>query len=171
MLSSSDVSWQATCPVVWIGIEANLQIICASAPTLRKFLRTAIPRFFDSHPDGTATAFRRENESLGLRTFGQAPSHLVNKTAAKPQRPPTTINTTLRVADDMEATLIHVDSQSLESRRFSQSSHEQEYHKADARHPSRLVIHHDPKLISPAVSDCGSERVMLGTPSRPSSHE
>lgn len=172
MLFSSDASWQATCPVVWIGIEANLQIICASAPTLRKFLRTALPRFFDSHPggDGTATALRRENESLGLRTFGQAPSHLVDKTAATvkpPQRPPTT----LRGADDIEATLVHFDSQSLASRRFSLSSHEQDYHEADAHHPSRLVIRHDPKLTSPAISDCGSERAMLGTSSRPSSHE
>lgn len=171
MLSSIDAAWEATWPVIWNGIEANLQIICASALTLRKFFRTTFPRLFDDDAagggtgtgTGTTTTEWRRNESLavGLRTFVGQREPVGAATTAKPQRLPTL----LRVADDLEATLVHVDSLESGHRcRRSESSHRGEAHDQSTGH---LVIHyHDPKLISPA-SDCGSERTMLHTPTHP----
>lgn len=153
MLSSTDVSWAATWPIIWVGIEANLQIVCASAPTIRKFLRAMLPGLFaDSHPPpgggGTRAAAAggmrwKGNGSMGLRTFGQA------------QRP----------ATSRDGPANGLASQS--------SSHECQEHRDEARTPSRLAQphRHDADLAVSPASDYGSERAMLSIPSRQSSYD
>ncbi|KAK8078608.1 hypothetical protein PG996_004778 [Apiospora saccharicola] len=43
-LEDSDETWAMACPSMWLCVEANLLIICASLPTLRRFLHYAAPR-------------------------------------------------------------------------------------------------------------------------------
>jgi hypothetical protein len=44
MLDNPDQSWEVTYVSIWVIIEANLMIICAALPTLRKFFQHAAPR-------------------------------------------------------------------------------------------------------------------------------
>lgn len=66
LLADADQSWAVTYPVIWIGIEANLQVICAAAPTLRKFLRAVAPRLMGSEVEEC-----QRPPTFSLRTFGQ----------------------------------------------------------------------------------------------------
>lgn len=159
MISATDVIWQATWPISWIGIEANLQVICAAAPTLRKFLRTTMPRFFDTDP-GRET---RRLGSLGLRTFGQGTTTIVTTTAAaaaaKTRRP----HLHVRASDDIEAILV-AHEEDLEAQRLSVCSRPETAPGPRLVHVSRYHVPADvPKIASP-LSDAGSERAMLHLP-------
>ncbi|KAK8135153.1 hypothetical protein PG984_007165 [Apiospora sp. TS-2023a] len=43
-LEDNDQTWAMACPSMWLCAEANLLVICASLPTLRRFLHYAAPR-------------------------------------------------------------------------------------------------------------------------------
>nr|XP_036584369.1 uncharacterized protein CTRU02_05444 [Colletotrichum truncatum]KAF6793887.1 hypothetical protein CTRU02_05444 [Colletotrichum truncatum] len=60
MLRSLDQSWAISWASVWIIIEANLLIICAAFPTLKKFIRHVAPKFL-----GESTYGRETNQAVG----------------------------------------------------------------------------------------------------------
>ncbi|KAK8108357.1 hypothetical protein PG984_014158 [Apiospora sp. TS-2023a] len=66
-LSDLDQTWGLSRPVLWICVEGNLLVICASLPTVRRFLRHVAPRWI-----GESEA-KKSSTSHGLDQ--QAPSH------------------------------------------------------------------------------------------------
>ncbi|KAF9873915.1 integral membrane protein [Colletotrichum karsti] len=55
MLTSLDQSWAISYASLWIIIEANLLIICAALPTLRRFLRHVAPKIIGESTYGKGT--------------------------------------------------------------------------------------------------------------------
>ncbi|KAL0929829.1 uncharacterized protein CTRU02_215259 [Colletotrichum truncatum] len=55
MLRSLDQSWAISWASVWIIIEANLLIICAAFPTLKKFIRHIAPKLLGESSYGRGT--------------------------------------------------------------------------------------------------------------------
>ena len=51
-LKTPDQPWAVAIPSIWIGIEANLVIICCSLPTLRLFIRHFAPRLIGEYSLG-----------------------------------------------------------------------------------------------------------------------
>ncbi|KAM5344600.1 hypothetical protein ACJ41O_013135 [Fusarium nematophilum] len=70
-LDAVDTTWGGGPIHAWIGIEANLLIMCACLSTLRHFVRTVAPRLLSSSR-GTSTGKSKTGLSSGheLRTIG-----------------------------------------------------------------------------------------------------
>ncbi|KAK5996634.1 hypothetical protein PT974_01971 [Cladobotryum mycophilum] len=73
MLTSLDQTWVISWASVWIIVEANLIIMCASLPTIRKFLKHVAPRLVgDSIASGSGNkgASGGSGNPPGFRTIG-----------------------------------------------------------------------------------------------------
>ncbi|KAJ4222582.1 hypothetical protein NW757_014401 [Fusarium falciforme] len=70
-LDGVDTTWGGGPIHAWIGIEANLLIMCACLSTLRHFVKTVAPRLLSSSR-GTSTGRSKTGLSSGheLRTIG-----------------------------------------------------------------------------------------------------
>lgn len=140
MLERADTGLSATWPVIWVGIEANLQVICASVTTLRKFLQTIMPRIFNE-----VSRDSERIESLRLRTFGQSSSSSRRKD---------------RQFDDGDAALICEEDENIKQPLSSL--------RPDV-HPGQFMVaisrgtRTSRDLLSRQLSDSGSEKGILQT--------
>ncbi|KAH8178914.1 integral membrane protein [Sarocladium implicatum] len=66
MLTNLDLTWAISWASVWIIVEANLLIICAALPTVRKFFRHVAPRFIGEYSRNGTTSRSRTNAKSGL---------------------------------------------------------------------------------------------------------
>ncbi|KAM0243311.1 hypothetical protein ACHAPO_000156, partial [Fusarium lateritium] len=55
MLKSMDLSWEIAYPSIWIIVESNLIIMCATMPTLRKFFKHVAPKLIGESRYGSKT--------------------------------------------------------------------------------------------------------------------
>lgn len=76
LLTNVDQTWAIAYGEIWIAVEANLQMICASSTTVRKFLGYLAPAVLGANPPGHEPAI----ELGDLITFGQ------RSTVQKPRR-------------------------------------------------------------------------------------
>lgn len=74
MINSFDQTWVIAWATIWIIVEANLFIICAALPTLRKFLKHFAPKLvgesYGAGTKGTGYATGTGGGTSGLRTIG-----------------------------------------------------------------------------------------------------
>ncbi|KAF4972287.1 hypothetical protein FSARC_1123 [Fusarium sarcochroum] len=80
MLDSSDVSWAVAYPSVWIIVEANLIITCATMPTLRKFFKHVAPKLIGESRYGSKSG----KSKYGNSKYGQPDN---SKHASRPFAP------------------------------------------------------------------------------------
>ena len=71
-LSTPDQPWAVAVPAIWIGIEANLVIICCSLPTLRLFVRHFAPRLIGEYSFGHSrpSGYGHGNSNGGSNALG-----------------------------------------------------------------------------------------------------
>ncbi|CAG1986809.1 unnamed protein product [Fusarium graminearum] len=55
MLKSMDLSWNIAYPSIWIIVESNLIVTCATMPTLRKFFKHVAPKLIGESRYGSKT--------------------------------------------------------------------------------------------------------------------
>lgn len=67
LLTSVDQTWNIMYGEIWIAAEANLQIICASSTTMRKFLGYFTPAIMGADAPG----LEPQIELVDLITLGQ----------------------------------------------------------------------------------------------------
>ncbi|KAK7449939.1 integral membrane protein [Colletotrichum acutatum] len=72
MLTSMDQSWVISWASLWIIVEANLVVICASLPTLRKFFRHVAPKIIgeSTYGKGTKTVGGTGSKPMSRTTIG-----------------------------------------------------------------------------------------------------
>ncbi|KAK1704547.1 integral membrane protein [Colletotrichum lupini] len=72
MLTSMDQSWVISWASLWIIVEANLVVICASLPTLRKFFRHVAPKIIgeSTYGKGTKTVGGTGSKPISRMTIG-----------------------------------------------------------------------------------------------------
>ncbi|KXH25986.1 integral membrane protein [Colletotrichum nymphaeae SA-01] len=72
MLTSMDQSWVISWASLWIIVEANLVVICASLPTLRKFFRHVAPKIIgeSTYGKGTKTVGGTGSKPMSRMTIG-----------------------------------------------------------------------------------------------------
>ncbi|TQN64198.1 Satratoxin biosynthesis SC1 cluster protein 4 [Colletotrichum shisoi] len=72
MLTSTDQSWVISWASLWIIVEANLIVICAALPTLRKFFRHVAPKIIgeSTYGKGTKTMGRNGSKTVSRLTIG-----------------------------------------------------------------------------------------------------
>ncbi|KAH7094508.1 hypothetical protein FB567DRAFT_484751 [Paraphoma chrysanthemicola] len=70
-LTSMDQPWVIGVGTLWIFIEANLLVICACLPTLRRFFKHVAPRFIGEDSHGPS---EKESGSRKFRTWGSMSS-------------------------------------------------------------------------------------------------
>jgi hypothetical protein len=69
-LETPDQPWAIAVPSIWIGIEANLVIICCSLPTLRLFIRHFAPRLIGEYSLGRSRPSHYGNGGSGSNALG-----------------------------------------------------------------------------------------------------
>ncbi|KAF5009451.1 hypothetical protein FDECE_4334 [Fusarium decemcellulare] len=69
-LSNPDQSWSLAEGCLWVIVEANLLIMCASLPTLRVFVKKVAPRVLGEKSTNVSSDHKSGNTGYGLRTFG-----------------------------------------------------------------------------------------------------
>ncbi|KAH6894369.1 hypothetical protein B0T10DRAFT_603872 [Thelonectria olida] len=69
LLTGGDPTWDVSYASIWIIVEANLIIICASTPTLRKFFKHMAPKLIGESRYGSKTR-TNTNSKTPSRTFG-----------------------------------------------------------------------------------------------------
>ncbi|KAJ3534296.1 hypothetical protein NM208_g7596 [Fusarium decemcellulare] len=69
-LSNPDQSWSLAEGCLWVIVEANLLIMCASLPTLRVFVKKVAPRVLGEKSTNVSSDHKSGNAGYGLRTFG-----------------------------------------------------------------------------------------------------
>ncbi|WQF84422.1 hypothetical protein CDEST_09436 [Colletotrichum destructivum] len=72
MLTSTDQSWVISWASLWIIVEANLIVICAALPTLRKFFRHVAPKIIgeSTYGKGTKTMGGNGSKTVSRLTIG-----------------------------------------------------------------------------------------------------
>jgi len=69
-LETTDQPWAVAIPSIWIGIEANLAIICCSLPALRLFIRHFAPRLIGEYSLGRSKQSNYGEYTGGSNTRG-----------------------------------------------------------------------------------------------------
>ncbi|KAK8075885.1 hypothetical protein PG997_010548 [Apiospora hydei] len=71
LLGNTDQSWVISQPSLWAIIEANLIIVCGSAPTLRRFFRHVAPSLIGDSASRGKSSKETYQHDPALVTFGQ----------------------------------------------------------------------------------------------------
>ncbi|KAH8661044.1 hypothetical protein BGZ61DRAFT_464570 [Ilyonectria robusta] len=83
MLTSLDQTWVISWASVWIIVEANLLIVCAALPTLRKFLKHVAPKLIGESAYARGTKPTGDSAGTGppsgLRTIGMISTSKASK--------------------------------------------------------------------------------------------
>ncbi|RGP80920.1 integral membrane [Fusarium longipes] len=84
MLKSMDLSWVIAYPSIWIIVESNLIITCATMPTLRKFFKHVAPKLIGESRYGSKTG--RSSKYGKADTAGSRPSAFPQSSQARRNR-------------------------------------------------------------------------------------
>ncbi|KAH6956796.1 hypothetical protein DER45DRAFT_595518 [Fusarium avenaceum] len=74
MLGNMDLTWTIAYPSIWIIVEANLIITCATMPTLRKFFKHVAPKLIGESRYGSKTGKSGKSSKYGKPDTGSKPS-------------------------------------------------------------------------------------------------
>ncbi|KAF5657790.1 integral membrane protein [Fusarium heterosporum] len=86
MMASMDLTWTIAQPSIWIIVESNLIITCATMPTLRKFFKHVAPKLIGESRYGSKTGKSGKSSKYGQPDSSSKPSVLVSASQSRRKR-------------------------------------------------------------------------------------